>query len=111
MKIKTLIQLFVFINGLLISALVYGDDPVKTGVNDSTASGSGESLGWQEQTRRTQVLVTDGIRITAGPSVGSNGLVWSIGFSSNFSIIDCCRPCADRHSWCNFNADEERCDN
>jgi hypothetical protein len=111
MKIKSLISLFVLVNGMLIGTMVYGDDPLKTTGTDAVGSGPSDGMGWQEQTRRTPVLVSDGIRITTGPAVGTSGFSWSVGFSSNFNIVDCCKPCSDKHSWCNFNADDPRCDN
>jgi hypothetical protein len=92
MKIKSIIKIFAMINGLLIGGMVYGDDPMKSPATTSTSAVSSEGMGWQEQTQRTATLISDGIRITTGPAVGTNGLSWSIGLSSNYNIIDCCKP-------------------
>ena len=109
MKIKKQITLVILMTGLLVTGIVYADDPLKTSGGDSTGSGTG--MGWQEQTQRTTIFISDGLRITTGPGIGTAGLTWSIGVSSNFNFIECCRPATLKQSWCNYNADDERCRN
>jgi hypothetical protein len=109
MKTNKQLTIIILITGLLVTGIVYGDDPLKGNGSGTTNESTGIGLGWQEQTKRTSVLITDGLRITTGPSVGTSGLGWSIGISSNFNIIECCKPTTLRQSWCNFNADDPRC--
>jgi len=110
MKTKKQLTIIILITGLLVSGIVYGDDPVRGGGSDPTA-GFGSGMGWQEKTQRTPMLVNDGIRISTGPSVGTSGFGWTLSFSSNFITIECCQPATLQQSWCNFNADDERCKN
>jgi hypothetical protein len=107
MKTKKQMTIIVLLTGLLAAGIVYADDPVKGKGNDSTTSGNG--MGWQEQTQRTSMMINDGIRISAGPTVGTSGFGLSLSFSSNFSVIECCQPATLKQSWCNYNADDPRC--
>jgi len=109
MKTKKQLSIIILITCLMVTGIVYGEDPVKGATADATTSVSGKGLGWQEMAIRTPTLVSDGIKISAGPSVGTSGLGFSLSFSSNFNIVDCCKPCGKKESWCNFNADDERC--
>jgi hypothetical protein len=111
MKTKNQLAMAIMVTGLLVSGIVYGDDPVKGRGTDSTATASGTGMGWQEQTKRTQTLINDGIRISTGPSVGTSGAGWSINISSNYTVIECCKPTTLKQSWCDFNADDARCPN
>lgn len=111
MNTKKQLTSIILITCLLVSGIVYADETVKSGTASNTTSGNHDGMNWQEQTMRTSVLITDGVRITTGPSIGTTGLLWSIGFSSNITVIECCRPCSIKQSWCNFNADDERCRN
>lgn len=110
MKTKKQLSIVILVTGLLVTGIVYGEDPVKGSGTPST-SGTSQGLGWQEQTRRVTVLYNDGIRINTGPSVGTSGLGWTLSFSSNFTQIECCQRATLKQSWCNFDADDERCPN
>ncbi|MFA5814325.1 MAG: hypothetical protein WC865_01715 [Bacteroidales bacterium] len=105
MKTKKQLTIIILITCLLVTGIVYGEDPVNGAGSNATASG----MGWQEQTKRTYVFISDGLRLNTGPSVNTNGFSWVIGISSNFSLIECCRMTTLRQSWCNFNADDPRC--
>lgn len=110
MKTKNQLTIIILITGLLVSGIVYGDDPMRGGASNPTC-GPGVGLGWQEKTQRTSMLVSDGIRVSTGPSVGTSGFGWTFSFSSNFTTIECCQPTNLIQSWCNFNADDPRCRN
>lgn len=99
----------ILISCFLVSGIVYGDDPVKGPGVDETTSGSTGSLNWQEMTMRTNVLVSNGLNVSTGISVNTTGLNWNFNVSSNFTVIECCKPTTIKASWCNFNADDERC--
>ncbi|MFA6482876.1 MAG: hypothetical protein WCW62_09880, partial [Bacteroidales bacterium] len=105
---KKQLSMIILVTGLMVSGIVYGDDPVNGSGTDSGGSDSG--MGWQEQTRRTSMLWTDGMRISTGPSVGTSGLGWSLNISANYCFIDCCQPTTSKQSWCNYSADDARCD-
>ena len=108
MKTKSQLTIFILITGLLVSGIVYGDDPVKGSGNGITTT-TGSGMGWQEQTQRTNTLVYDGVRITTGPSIGTTGLTWNLSFSTNLVIVECCKPATLKQSWCDYNADDARC--
>ena len=103
------LTIILLINCLLVTGIVHGEDPVKSSATETTTSSNPTGLGWQEMTIRTPVLVSDGIRISTGPSIGTSGLGFSLNFSSNFNIVECCQATDIKASWCNFNADDERC--
>ncbi|TSA38889.1 MAG: hypothetical protein D4R64_01170 [Porphyromonadaceae bacterium] len=109
MKTKKQLTIIILITCLLVTGIVYGEDPVNGAGMDTTFIGYGEGLGWQEQTKRTYVFISDGLRLNTGPSVNTNGFSWVIGISSNFSLIECCRMTTLKQSWCNFNEDDPRC--
>lgn len=109
MKAKNQLTIMILVAGLLVTGIVYGDDPVKGAGSDATTTGSGTNLGWQEKTARTPTLVTDGLKITSGPTVGTNGVSWSIILCTTLTVVDCCKPVSSKESWCNFNADDQRC--
>ena len=109
MKTKKQLTIIILITGLCVTGIVYGDDPVKGAPKDAATSTSGTGLGWQEQTKRTNVLVSNGLNLSTGISVNMTGLNWNIGVSSNLTIIECCQATTIKESWCNFNADDERC--
>ena len=100
-------MVFLLATGLVASGIVYGEDPLKTSSGTSTTSTGG--MGWQEKTQRTPVMVTDGIRISTGPTMGPSGMGWSISFSTTVTVIECCKPTTLVQSWCNYSADDERC--
>jgi hypothetical protein len=105
MKTKKQLSLIVLVTCLLVTGIVYGEDPLA----ETKIKAVGNGLGWQEQTRRVTVFITDGLRITTGPNATTGGFGWSIGISSNFSFIECCRWTTLKQSWCNLNADDSRC--
>jgi hypothetical protein len=109
MNTKKQVSILILITGLMVSGIVYGDDPVKDKGTGTNSTNSGSNLGWQEKAQRGPKLVCDGIRITAGPGVGTSGITFSIGFSSNFTIVECCQPATLVQSWCNYGADDARC--
>lgn len=108
MKTGNQLSIIILVAGLLVSGIVYGDDPVKGSGTDST-TGSGTGMGWQEQTRRTSVFYSDGLNLSTGVGINVTGLNWTFGVSSSFSNIECCQPTTMKQSWCNFNADDPRC--
>ncbi|MCX6226880.1 MAG: hypothetical protein NTV01_19385 [Bacteroidia bacterium] len=111
MKTKNQITIIILITGLLVTGIVYGDDPVKDGAKDTTSSTSGTGLGWQELAIRTHVLVSTGLNLSTDLGVSTkNGFIWNLGFSTNLSIIDCCKPTTIKAAWCNFDADDVRCE-
>jgi len=110
MNINKQVFWVILATGLMVTGIVYADDPLKT-QSSVTTSGSSTGLGWQEGAMRRQVLVSDGLRISAGPGFSTSGFTVSLSFSSNYDIVDCCKPATVKESWCNFNADDERCDN
>jgi hypothetical protein len=105
MKTKKQLSLIILITCLMITGIVYGEDPL----TETKIRPVSYGLGWQEQTRRVTVFITDGLRITTGPSANTSGIGWSIGISSNFTFIECCRVTTLKQSWCNYNADDSRC--
>ena len=110
MNINKQVFMVILATGLMVTGIVYADDPLKN--QDSvTTSGFSTGLGWQEGAMRRSVLVSDGFRVSAGPGFSTSGLNVSLSFSSNYDIVDCCKPSTIKESWCNFNADDERCDN
>jgi hypothetical protein len=108
MNLKKQFSVIIMVTGLLVTGIVYGDDPVK-GANTNSSSGSGSGLGWVEKAMRWPTFISDGIRVSIGPSVGTSGLGFSLSFSSNFNWVDCCKISTNIASWCNFNADDARC--
>lgn len=96
--------MIILITTFMVTGILYGN----AGTSD-TGPDIPAGLGWQEQTRRVTVFVTDGLKLTAGPSLNTSGLSWSFGISSNFSVIECCRLTTLKQSWCNYNSDDERC--
>jgi hypothetical protein len=109
MKLRKKIILAITAAGLMTAGIVYGDDPVKGDGSDSTTGSTG--LGWQEGTQRTLTIHTDGLNINSGVSVGKKGFSVDFGLSTNVVRIYCCKAYNDIHSWCNFDADDERCGN
>jgi hypothetical protein len=107
MKTKKLVASMLLITCLLITGIVYGEDPVKGAGNDSTTSGTG--MGWQEHTGRQWVIINDGLRFSTGVGVGMTGVNWSVNISSNVNTIECCQWTTLKQSWCNYNADDPRC--
>jgi len=109
MKTKKQLTIIILITSLLVTGIVYGEDPVQGAGTDTNSTGTVGGLGWQEQTKRTTVFFSDGLRLNTGPSVTTNGFSWIIGISSNFTLIECCQATTLKQSWCNFNADDPRC--
>ena len=109
MKAKKQLTIIILITSLLVTGIVYGEDPVSGAGMDTTFIGYGEGMGWQEQTKRVAVVYSDGLRVSTGVNATMNGLSWSFNVSSNFTMIECCQPTTLKQSWCNYNADDERC--
>jgi hypothetical protein len=109
MTTKKQLAIIILITGLLVTGIVFGKNPVNGSGTDSTTTVAFAGMGWQEQTKRVTVFISDGLRVNTGPSLNTNGFGWSIGISSNFSLIECCRMTTLKQSWCNFNADDPRC--
>ncbi len=109
MKTKKQLTVIILVTCLLVTGIVYGKDPLTGAGKDTASVRYAEGMGWQEQTKRTWVVITDGVRISTGPSACSSGLGWSIRISSNISWIECCHSTTQKESWCNFNADDPKC--
>lgn len=104
MQTKKQLTIIMLITCLMVTSILYGEIRVSGSGADAQAG-----LGWQEQTRRVSVFITDGLKITTGPSLNTTGFGWSVGISSNVMVIECCRWTTLKQSWCNYNADNERC--
>lgn len=109
MKTTKQLTIIILITSLLVTGIVYGENPVQGSGTDTNPAGMVGGLGWQEQTKRTLVFISDGLRLNSGPSLNTTGFSWMIGISSNFTIIECCKWTTLKQSWCNFNADDPRC--
>lgn len=107
MKTNKQLTIIILITGLLVTGIVYGEDPVKGSVSDTTTSGN--TMGWQEQTKRVTVFTTDGLKLSTGLSANTSGVGFTFGVSSSFTLIECCRMTTLKQSWCNYSADDERC--
>ncbi len=72
-----------------------------------------EDLGWKQYAGRVPHLYVDPVTVDSSVKyiVGTDIPLISINNHLGFSIIDCCRPNQDPHSWCNYSADDERCRN
>ena len=108
MKTKIQLTILILVCGLMATAIVYGDDPIKGASIDSS---TGKNMGWQEKTSRQTVYISDGLRLGAGVGVGLTGPNLNINISSNISKIECCQPATLPQFWCNYNADDEKCAN
>jgi hypothetical protein len=108
MKTKHQLTILVLIGGLMVTSIVYGDDPIKGTANDST---SGKNMGWQEKTSRQTIYISDGLRLGAGVGVGLTGPNLNVNLGTNLFKIECCQPATLPQFWCNYNADDERCAN
>lgn len=108
MKTRIQVTIFALISAMMVTGIVYGYDPL-TGPGAGSTEGTG--LGWQEQTSRQPVYITDGFRLNTGVGVGLTGPNVNISISSTITRIECCMPTTLKQSWCNFNADDERCNN
>lgn len=109
MKTTKQLTIIILITGLLVTGIVYGEDPIQGAGTDTNSAGMVGGLGWQEQTKRTYVFISDGLKLSTGLGANTTGFSWTIGITSNFAIIECCRSTTLRQSWCNFNADDPRC--
>jgi hypothetical protein len=109
MKTKKQLTIIILITCLLVSGIVYGEAPVK-GSGNEAYTGSVGGLGWQERTIRTSVFVSDGVKVTVGFTITITGPGLTINLGSNFDIIECCKATSVKESWCNFNADDTRCE-
>ncbi len=109
MKTKWKLTFAILLTGLMVTGIVYGDDPYCGFGSDSFTTGSG-GFGWKEQTIRTKVFVSDGLNLSTGVSANQTGFNWNINVSSHFDIIECCRAARLKQSWCNYNADDPGCD-
>ncbi len=108
MKAKHHLTILIMMGGIMVTGIVYGDDPIKGAGTDTT---TGKNMGWQEKTCRQTVYISDGMRLGAGVGVGLTGPNLNINISSNISKIECCMPATMPQFWCNYNADDERCAN
>ena len=103
MNTKKQLTMIILITGMMVTGIVYGEDPVKG--SDTTTTG----MGWQESTKRTLSLMTDGLKISAGIGINPTGPTLNVGISSNVTLVECCKATTIKESWCNYNADDERC--
>ena len=97
--------LFVLTGLICVERLVGG------GLSDLNGNYWGDGMGWQPQTSRQPVYISDGLKLSTGVSAGLTGVNWSININSTITQIECCRPTTLKQSWCNYNADDELCDN
>ena len=70
MKTKHQLTIMILVGGLMVTGIVYGDDPLKGAANDTT---NGKNMGWQEKTSRQPVYISDGFRLSAGVGFGLTG--------------------------------------
>jgi len=106
MKTNNQLAIITLITCLLVTGIVYADDPTKGEGTDSTV---GTGMGWQEKTERTKTLVTSGLDVNTGIEVDGMGVHWTFNIGSTFEFVDCCKPSRLKQSWCNYNADDPRC--
>jgi hypothetical protein len=103
---KTKLNFYLILMGLISGAIVvYGslpyEDPQKT--ETVVANWQGSSCG-EKKMHMSDVEVDLKINADASKEVGG-----SVNFNTTFALIVCCSPCHEEHSWCNYKADDERC--
>jgi len=107
MKKSKHLAMIILVTALMVTGIVYGEDPVKGAGSDTTTSGSG--MGWQQQTKRVLVIISNGLNISTGLNANTSGFGWTVSASSCFNLIECCKMTTLKQSWCNYSADDERC--
>jgi hypothetical protein len=111
MKAKNQLTMLILVACLMVTGIVYGDNPLLGTSAASISSGSGTNMGWQEHTSRQTLFYSDGLNVSTGGGVDASGFSWNINFSTNITRIECCQPATLIQSWCNYNADDPGCPN
>lgn len=103
---KNKLNFYLIMMALISTAIVvYGsvpyEDPPKTETVEANWQGSACGVK-----RMYMSDVEADLKINADVSKEVGG---SLNLNATFALIVCCSLCKEEHSWCNFKADDERC--
>jgi hypothetical protein len=109
MKTIGTLSVLILLTSLVFTGMAFAEDPVKTGNGSTGKTGSG--MGWQQGAIRTASFYCGPFRFSVGANAGLQGPFIGVSLGCDFGTIECCKPYPLKESWCNYDADDERCPN